>query len=127
MSALSYGNIKEEGFVPDLDVFLGQDIDIAVVPSLMRAGMHQNIFEPLVRGIPTIASPRCLGGYPFKGGEHLLLAETASEFVEQVLKLRDINLRRQLSKNALQLSQELFSQAKLDRIAKQGLGEVLYG
>lgn len=127
LSALCSGNIKEEGFVPDLDTFLGQEVDIAVVPGLNREGMHQKIFEPLARGIPTIASPRGLGGYPFKGGEHLLLAEIASEFVAQILKLQDIDLRRQLSNNALRLSQKLFSEAKLDGIAMKGLNSVVSG
>lgn len=125
LSALCSGNIKEEGFVPDLDLFLSQVIDIAIVPSLNREGMHQKVFEPIVRGIPCVASARGLGSYPFKEGEHLLLAETASEFVEQILALRDVALRKKLSENSLKLSNNLFSQEKLDKIAKKGLESVI--
>lgn len=121
LAALCRGNIKEEGFVPDLGAFLDKEVDMAVIPSLMGAGMQQKIFEPLVRGIPTITSPRGLAGYPFKDGQHVLLAKTGHEFVEQVLKLQNINLRRELSKNALQLSREIFSQNKFDEIVIKGL------
>jgi len=126
LAALCYGNIKEEGFVADLNAFLEREVDIAVIPSIMGAGMQQKIFEPLVYGIPTVTSPRGLAGYLFKDGEHVLLAKTKSEFVEQILKLQDINLRRRLSENALRLSREIFSQERLDGIVRERLDSVLY-
>lgn len=127
LAALCHGNIKEEGFMDDLKMFLQNEVDIAVIPSIMGAGMQQKIFEPLVYGIPTVASSRGLAGYPFKDGEHLLLAKTRNEFVEQILKLQDISLRRKLSENALRLSQNIFSQDKFDEVVKKGLDSVLYG
>jgi len=54
------------------------------------------------------------------------LAETKNEFMEQILKLQDINLRRLLSENALRLSQKIFSQAELDGIVKKGLNNLLH-
>ncbi len=126
LADLCRGNIKEEGFVDNLDAFLREQVDIAVIPSIMGAGMQQKIFEPLVYGIPSVVSPRGLAGYPFKDGEHLLLAETKNEFMEQILKLQDINLRRLLSENALRLSQKIFSQAELDGIVKKGLNNLLH-
>ena len=124
LSALCYGNIKEEGFVADLNEFLDKEVDAAVIPSLMGAGMQQKIFEPLVRGIPSVVSPRGLAGYPYRHGEHVLFAKSKDEFVEQILRLKDIGLRRSLSEKALQLSRELFFQEKLDDIIREGVAVI---
>ncbi len=121
LAKLCVGNVIEEGFVEDLDDFLTNKVDIAIIPSLMGAGMQQKIFEPLVYGIPSIVSPRGLAGYPYQDDKHVLYADDADAFVEQVLKLQDVELRKELSKNTLQLSKELFSQDKFDNIVKKCL------
>ncbi|MBI2050357.1 MAG: glycosyltransferase family 4 protein [Parcubacteria group bacterium] len=121
LSVLCVNNIKEEGFVDDLDAFLMNEADAAVIPSIMGAGMQQKIFEPLVYGIPSVVSSRGIAGYLYQDKKHALFADTKDEFVKQILKLQDINLRRQLSKNALALSQDLFSQERLDSIVMEGL------
>jgi len=102
-------NIIEEGFIENLEEFLN-NMDIALIPSLFGSGMQQKIFEPLARGIPTITSPRGLSDYPFKHREHLLLASTKDQYVEQIISLNDVQLRRLLSKNALTLCHDIFSQ-----------------
>lgn len=96
-----------------LDQFL-DTMDIALTPSLMGAGMQQKIFEPLARGIPAIISPRGMAGYPFKENIHVLFARTPDEFVEALVRLKDVQLRQTLSLNAQKLSRELFSQEKID-------------
>lgn len=125
LSALCRGNIKEEGFVENLGEFLRDKVDIAVIPSLMGAGMQQKIFEPLVYGIPSVVSERGIAGYPYKNGEHALFANTKEEFVDQIIKLRDFELRKKLSKNSLSLSLILFSKEKIDNILEEGLRNVL--
>ena len=124
LAKLCVGNIIEEGFVDNLNDFL-DTMDIAVIPSLMGAGMQQKIFEPLARGIPSVISPRGLAGYPFKDGEHALFAAGQDEFTEQILKLLDVNLRRHLSKNALRLSGELFARERLDTIVQQAVCNII--
>lgn len=102
-------NVVFHGFVPDLNEEL-KKMDIALIPSLFGAGMQQKVFEPLVRGIPAITSNRGLGGYPFKDGEHLLLAENADDFIDKLIKMgNNIELRRRLSNNSAILSVKLFS------------------
>ncbi len=108
------------GFVDDYEAAMA-DMDIALVPSLSGGGMQQKVFEPLVRGIPTISSARAMAGYPFKDKEHLLLAKTAMEFVDALDRLLDPNLRQKLSQNSLALSRSLFSLGKIDAIVKEGL------
>ena len=107
-------NVIYDGLVGDWERFLA-DMDIAMVPSLFGSGMQQKIFEPLSRGIPTIASSRGLAGYSFRDGEHLLLAESRQDFVKCILKMENFSLRQKLSENSRRLSSELFSREKLDK------------
>ncbi len=105
-----HNGVVYHGFVPDLETALN-DMDIAISPSLIGEGMQQKVFEPIVRGIPTITSPRVLAGYPLHDGVHLLTPEpTAEAFVEALGKLRDAKLRAQLSREAILASQKLFSE-----------------
>jgi hypothetical protein len=113
-------NVIYDGYVDNLSNFL-DNMDIALIPSLYGAGMQQKIFEPLVRGIPTISSTRGLAGYPFKNNEHILLADDIIDFVEALKKMRDIDTRRRLSCNAINLSQQLFSKQKIDSIIKENI------
>lgn len=99
----------------ELEKFLSE-MDVAVVPSLFGAGMQQKVFEPLARGIPAVISERGLAGYPFKNKEHLLLAKSAEDFIERIIELQDINLRKKLSKNSMELSSQIFSQRVIDNI-----------
>lgn len=96
-------------------------MDIALVPSLYGAGMQQKIFEPLCRGFPTIVSPRGLAGYPFKGDEQLLLANTPAEFVDCLGRLRQFSLRRRLAEQGRALAETLFSNQTLAKVATDTL------
>ena len=117
-SVVYSGYVSNEEF----DGFLS-DMDIAIVPSLFGAGMQQKIFEPLCRGIPTIASLRGLTGYPFEDSKHLLVAKKLDEFPDLLLDLRDINLRRHLSQNSVALSQQLFSYEAIDSAVLRALNQ----
>ena len=103
------------GYVEDLGAAL-DDMDVALIPSFFGAGMQLKIFEPPSRGIPTITSPRGLAGYPLEDGKHVLLASSTDKFVEHLINLQDINLRRSLSKESLKICNRLFSQESFDLI-----------
>lgn len=117
-------NVVFEGFVEDLDTFLS-GMDLAVAPSLYGAGMQQKIFEPLVRKLPLVTSPRGLAGYPFRHGEHLLLARSPDEFAERVVELRDAAARSRLAENAYSLSLRLFSREASDAAVREELEAVM--
>lgn len=117
-------DIVYKGFVDDWENFVS-DMDIALVPSLFGAGMQQKIFEPLVRGIPTITSGRALNGYPFEHGKQLLLADSAEDFANCLIKLENFDLRKKLSRNAIEISRELFSLEKIDEIVLSELNKLL--
>lgn len=114
-------NIVYEGYVEDLDAFL-EKMDIAVIPSLFGAGMQQKIFEPLARGIPTIASSRGIAGYSFKDREHLLLADSKQDFTDAILALRNVKLRKEISSNSLMICNGIFTKECIEDIIARGLG-----
>lgn len=116
-------NIIYKGFIDDYEAEMN-DMDIAVVPSFSGKGMQQKIFEPLARGIPTITSPRGLQGYPFKDKEHLMFAKDLDGFISTLKKLLAYDIRLNLSKNAIKLSNELFSQEEVNRIITDTLKSI---
>lgn len=91
-------------------------MDIAITPSLYGAGMQQKIFEPLVRGLSTITSARGLAGYPFKDGEHLLVAGEVKDFIRCLDILRDLQVRLKLSQASQALASRLFSLESISKI-----------
>ena len=87
----------------------------------MGAGMQQKVFEPMVRGFPTITSPRAIAGYDFMPGKQYVNATTSVEFVNALLQLRDPAHRVRLGQAATDRTVELFSQEVLDETVLAGL------
>lgn len=116
--------IIHEGYVEDIDGLLAK-MDVALIPSLMGAGMQQKVFEPLSRGLPTVTSPRAIAGYPFESGREYLGARSTEEFVEALLELRNISKRRALTQAAREVSAKIFSQEALDTVVKEGIASAL--
>jgi hypothetical protein len=112
------------GYVRDLEVFLS-DMDIALAPSLMGAGMQQKVWEPIVRGIPTITSPRALAGYNIEGGTEVMLATTADEFVLSLEKMISLDTRKSLSRHALAKAGTLFTRPQYDTMVESVLTKLL--
>ncbi len=116
-------NVAYHGYVDDLDKML-DDMDVALIPSLMGAGMQQKIFEPLSRGMPTVTSKRGLAGYPYRNGEELFLEENAEEFAEALFTLKDASVRKKLSEKAQTLSRKLFSMEIIDATVRTALQDL---
>ena len=114
------GKVIYRGLINDWNSFT-DEMDIAIVPSLYGAGMQQKIFEPLCRGISTVASARGLAGYPFINGEHLLLAQTPEDFVSCLLMLENAGLRQELSRKAYELASRIFSREASDQIITKAI------
>ena len=113
--------VHYEGFVPS-SIDFWQSMDIALAPSLFGAGMQQKIFEPLALGVPTITSSRGLVGYPFRCGVHLLCAENAEEVRDAIVLLaNDPEKRKEISRAAQALSQNLFPESRYDELLEEAL------
>jgi len=127
LGALCVGNVSSEGYVEDLDGFLA-GMDVAVMPSLIGArGMQGKIFEPLAKGIPMVASPRAIAGYPIVPRRDYLAAETADDFVNGLMSLEDVEARREMSANALKVSHKLFSREAIDAIIVESIESLTKG
>jgi polysaccharide biosynthesis protein PslH len=73
---------------------------VAVVPVLAGSGTRIKIIEAWAAGLPVVSTTIGAEGLPGMAGEHLLIADTAGEFlaaVEQVLSHSD--LRQRLASN----------------------------
>ena len=110
--------MKYEGYIPDYAAFM-QGMDIAITPSLGRVGMHQKLYEPVCRGIPTVTVPWALAGYPFENA--VLMATTPDAFVSQRSTLRERSARENLGRKARTLAEQYFSHSPIE----QGLVECL--
>lgn len=118
-------NVKYSGFVKDLNLFL-EGMDIAIAPSFYGAGMQQKIFEPLMRGFPSIVSGRGLAEYHFEVNEEVLLADSVDQYID---KLRYLKLNpgeaKKLGNNARIKALKLFGQNVIDKIVLDSIGTVL--
>jgi len=117
-------NVIYRGYVEDLDTAL-EEMDIALGNNLTIAGMQGKIFEPLARGFPLITSPKGLAGWPFENEKHVLLAETADEFAQQLARLKNQALRECIATGARIRSQELFSERILDAIILENIASAI--
>jgi hypothetical protein len=105
-------NVKYEGYVSDYNVFM-RGMDIAITPQLGRVGMHQKLYEPLCRGIPTVTVPWALAGYPFE--DAVLSATTARGFVSHILAFRDTQARETIGRRARALAEQHFSHSPIEQ------------
>lgn len=96
-----------------------EKMDICLAPSLAGAGMQQKVFEPLLRGLPTITSPRALAGYPFVPNEEVAVATSAIDFVDQLQRLRDQGVREKQAHAGFLKAQDLFSESNITATLKK--------
>jgi glycosyltransferase involved in cell wall biosynthesis len=106
-------NVEILGFREDYQNQLINSLG-AVVPFHGGAGMQSKVFEPLTMGVPLIANPKSLVGFPYEQGVHFMAVRTAEEYVVAMLSLfSNMNLRQELSSNARERSNELFGDDKI--------------
>lgn len=108
-------SVVYEGYVDDLNAFL-EHTDIALVPSLFGQGMQQKIFEPIVRGIPTITNKRAIAGYDLADEIEYVHAESTEQYVDALVSLQDSEVRRGFSKRAVAKSRILFSEERIKEV-----------
>lgn len=111
-------NIRFLGWIEDLEAFF-PDMDVALVPTPLGWGMKQKVFEALCRGFPSILDHRAVSGYPIQHGVQALLASNWTDYIESLLALRSVDLRKRLSRAAFEWSVEWFSTERMDRIVKE--------
>jgi len=81
-------NISVIGSVPDIRPRLGRAW-VALCPIRIRAGIQFKILEGMALGVPVVATRICCPGLAVEPGKHLLVADTAEEFVSAIESLLD--------------------------------------
>jgi polysaccharide biosynthesis protein PslH len=101
--------IRVTGFVPSTQAYLLQ-ATAAVAPMQAGSGMQFKVIEAMACGTPVIATPLGIGGLAVEPGRHVLVADTAEAFTQQLVRLmRDVTLQRELANNARKLVEERYS------------------
>lgn len=101
--------ITVTGRVPRVQDYL-ERAALAVVPMQGGSGMQFKVIEAMASGAPVVATPFALGGITVSHERHLLIADTAPAFAEQVLRLmRSPELRDELAAHARQMVEQQFS------------------
>jgi len=97
------------GQITDIRPYLAS-ASVMVVPLFQGGGTRFKILEAFASGLPVISTAKGAEGLDVKNRFHLLIAETAEEFVSTVQQLwTDKSLVRYLSANALELVKECYS------------------
>jgi glycosyltransferase involved in cell wall biosynthesis len=107
-------NIIYEDYVQDFEGFMKR-MDIGAFPVFTGAVMKGKVFESMCRSFPIVIPQNCLGGYVLKDNDEVLMAETAGQFVEAILRLRDQGLRKHLSEGAIAFAKDNFSKDVLTK------------
>jgi glycosyltransferase involved in cell wall biosynthesis len=101
-------NVVFHGEVPDATLFLNQ-FSILVVPLFAGSGIRVKIIEAMEHKLAVIASAKAVDGIPAISGQHLLIANTADEFVKEISRLiENPVLITKISDNALNFVREKF-------------------
>ncbi|MHB8381098.1 MAG: glycosyltransferase family 4 protein [Candidatus Binataceae bacterium] len=97
------------GHVPSIHDWLTR-ASVAVAPMRAGSGMQFKVLEAMASGAPVVATRFGLGGLRAIGGEHLLVANSAVEIAEEVVRLlRDRTLADRLAINARSLVERNYS------------------
>jgi len=101
------------GFVPDVRPFL-QRAQVYVCPIRDGGGTRLKVLDALAMGKPLVAHPIAVEGLDVEPGRHVLIAETAREFVDRIrLLFERPELRSQLAEEGRRLVAEKYD---FDRI-----------
>jgi len=80
--------IRFQGEIGETDSFLNQG-DLFPVPLFAGSGMRVKIIEAMARGLVVITTSRGLEGIPAEPGKQVMVADTASAFINHLNKLLD--------------------------------------
>lgn len=106
---LACANVRLIGFVENLDDLYHQH-RIFVAPLLSGAGIKGKVLESLAYGLPTVLSSVAAEGIGLTHNITTLLAETAEEWCDEIIRLyHDESLWQRISENQKIVAQDQFS------------------
>ena len=113
--------------VPELRPYIAR-ATVAVAPITVGAGVSNKLLEAFATGTPVVATRLACGDMLVQDGEHLLLADKPSVFVEKVIQvLRDPDLRARLVSRARRLVEEHYDWRIVYRSMEQAMADLVPG
>lgn len=101
-------NLTISGEVNSMETFLS-DKNIAVVPLISGSGLRVKIVEAMAYGKVVLTTTLGASGIPYSNGQNILIADTPSEFLEQLELLKsDPNRIIEIGKAARKLAETEF-------------------
>ena len=105
----SLKNVTLAGYVEDIKSLIASS-QASVAPLLSGGGTRLKILEAMAIGTPVVATSKGAEGLDAIDDEHLLIADSSSDFANQVIRLLKSNiLRDQLSANGKQFVKEHYN------------------
>jgi len=102
--AAPYSNIEFAGFVSELDTVYTK-AKVFISPLRFGSGIKVKVINSLYRGLPCVTTAIGAEGLMAEDGKHILLANTASDYASQILRiLADKSLWEYISHNSRQLA-----------------------
>lgn len=106
-----YRGVTITGFVDEILPYYHQ-ADYFVAPFRLARGVQNKVLQAFACGLPVISTPMGAEGINCKNNEHILLANSPTEFISQIERLQnEKGLAEVLRNNALTLIQQNFSWA----------------
>lgn len=97
------------GFVDDVRPYF-QKATIFVCPITDGGGTRLKILDALAMGMPIVSTTFAASGLALREGQHLLIADTAEAFVEQIVRLlADKRLREHLAQGGVDVASQTYS------------------
>lgn len=113
LKKLSDQKLKIHGDVDNAIDFMNQ-YDVMIVPLLSGSGMRVKIIEAMALGKVVITTTVGAEGIDYTNGEHLLIADTPTEFVNHVRELMENNEKAvSISRNARKLIVEKYNNSNI--------------
>lgn len=102
-----YANVEFTGFVENLEEVLKNTISI--IPLTVGSGIRMKILEASTIGVPFVSTTIGAEGLPFVNGEDCYITDDPIIFVEDLLALRDNNLRLRFIKSSNNIVNKYYS------------------
>ncbi len=101
-------DVSRAGYVEDVRPLIAKSW-LSLAPILKGGGTRLKILEALALGTPVVSTAKGAEGLEVQNGEHLIIADTPTDFSRAVLLLlENEGERRRLSENGKQLVQEKY-------------------
>lgn len=113
--AEQYENIIITGYVNSVDEYY-DNCDCMIVPLFIGSGQRVKLIEAFSKGMPAVSTSIGAEGLNFLQNENILIANTEEAFVQELLRMKDENLRRKISGKARETYENNYS---LDSIEKK--------